>query len=137
LWFPIWICRIETITTLCFEGIWQIFKDKLQIAIYIGHCSLLGAKFERCVPSDMKIKWTTISPTLSINLKSFNTLILSSISPYLCLPLPVHSVHFSLEVFHWRFGVTATLRGVNEMIGMGCLLHQPWHTVDDVSTLVL
>jgi len=53
--------------TLCVEGIWRIFEDRLPIVIYIGHSVLSPAIFERCVPSDMKIKRTSVSPALSID----------------------------------------------------------------------
>jgi len=52
---------------LYIEGVWQIFDDKLPIVIYTGHSFLSPAKFERCVPSDMKIKGTSVSPTLSVD----------------------------------------------------------------------
>jgi hypothetical protein len=52
--------------TLCVEGIWHIFDDRLPIVIYSGHCFLSPAKFDRCVPSDMKIKAISVSPTLSV-----------------------------------------------------------------------
>jgi hypothetical protein len=53
--------------TLCVEGVWRIFEDRLPIAIYTGHSFLSPAKFKRCVPSDLKIKGTSISPTLSVD----------------------------------------------------------------------
>jgi len=59
-----------------------------------------------------------------------------SISAYLCLPPPVRSVHFSIGAFWWRITVKAMLRGVNEMLGVGWLPHQPSHASDDVSTPV-
>jgi len=43
-------------------------------------------------------------------------------------------VHFGIEAFRWRIAVTATLRVVNEMLGVGWLPHQPSHAFDDVST---
>jgi hypothetical protein len=51
---------------LCVEGIWRIFEDRLPIVIYTGHSFLSPATLERCVPSDMKIKGTSISLTLSV-----------------------------------------------------------------------
>jgi hypothetical protein len=84
----------------------------------------------------MKIKGTSVSPSLSIALTSISTLLSLSISAYLCLPQPVHSVHFSIEAFWWRITVKATLRGVTEMLGLGWLPHQPFHALDDVSTPV-
>ena len=50
--------------TQCVEAMWWMIKDRLQIVIYTGHCFLLLAHCERCVPSDMRIKGTSISPTL-------------------------------------------------------------------------
>jgi len=65
-----------------------------------------------------------------------STLLSSSISAYLCFPPPVCSVHFSIEVFRLRIADKATLRGVNEMLGVGWLPHQPSHAFNDVSTPV-
>jgi len=45
-------------------------------------------------------------------------------------------MHFSIEAFWWRMAVKATLRGVNMMLGVGWLPHQPSHAFDDVSTPV-
>jgi hypothetical protein len=45
-------------------------------------------------------------------------------------------VHFSVEAFWWRIAVKATLRGVNEMLGLGWLPHEPSHDFDNVSTPV-
>jgi hypothetical protein len=55
-------------------------------------------------------------------------------SPSLCLPPPFHSVHFGIEAFQWYIAVEAMLRGVNAMLGIGSLPHQPSHAFDDVST---
>jgi len=112
-----------TNTMLCIEGLWQIFEDILQIIIYTGHCFLSPAKFEGCVPSDMKIKGTSVSPTLSVDLMLVSTSSPSDICPYLCLPPPVRSMYFSTEVFQWRIAVKATLRGINRMLGVGWLPH--------------
>ena len=60
----------------------------------------------------------------------------SGIPPYLCLPPPVRSVYFGIEAFWWRIAVKAMLRGVNEMLGVRWLLHQPSHAFDDISTPV-
>jgi hypothetical protein len=38
----------------------------LPIAINTGHFLFSPAKFERCVPLDIKIKGTSVYPTLSI-----------------------------------------------------------------------
>ena len=43
-------------------------------------------------------------------------------------------MHFGIEAFRWRIAVKPTLRGVNEMLGIGWLPHQTSHAVDDVST---
>jgi hypothetical protein len=67
LQFLIAIGRRVTITILCVEGNRRIFEDRLPIVIYIGHSVLPLAKFERCVPLDMKIKGTSVSPTLSVD----------------------------------------------------------------------
>jgi hypothetical protein len=45
-------------------------------------------------------------------------------------------VHFGTEAFEGCIAVTATLRGENEMLGIGWLTHQPSQPYDDVSTLV-
>jgi len=107
------IGRRVTITTLCIEGIWRIFQDRLPIVKYTAYCFLSPAKFERCVSSDMKIKGTSVSRTLSVDFTSVGTSSSSGISPYRCLPPPVCSVHFSTEAFRWRIAVKAMLRGVN------------------------
>jgi hypothetical protein len=65
-----------------------------------------------------------------------STLLSSSISAYLCLPPPVGSVHISIEAIRWCIAVKATLRGINEMLGVGWLLDQPSHAFDDVSMQV-
>jgi len=59
-----------------------------------------------------------------------------SFSPDLCLPPPVHSVHISMELFLWLITVNATLRGINEMLSVGWVLHQLSHTFDDILTPV-
>jgi len=64
--FLIGISRRTTITTLCVEGIWRIFEDRLPIVIYTGHSILSPAKSVRCVTSDMKIKGSIVSHTLSV-----------------------------------------------------------------------
>jgi hypothetical protein len=53
--------------TLCVEGIWRSFEDRLPNDIYTAQCSLSAARFERCVPSEMKIKRTRVSPSLSVD----------------------------------------------------------------------
>jgi len=45
-------------------------------------------------------------------------------------------VQFRIEAFQHPIAVKATLRGVNEMLGVGWLAHQPSHAFDDVSTAV-
>jgi len=122
--------------TQCIEGIWWMFEDRWPFLIYTGHSVLLPAKFGRCVLSDMKIKGTSSSPTLSFELTSIRTALSSSISPYLCLPPLVCSVHFSIETFWWRIADKAMLRGINEMLGIGWLPHHPSHALDVVLTAV-
>jgi len=134
--FSIRIGRWATNTTLCIEGTRRIFEDCLPIAIYTGHSFLLQAKFERCVPSDMKIKRTRLSLTLRIDSTSISTSSPPDVSPYLCLPPPVRSMHFSIEAFWWRISVKATLRGIKTMLGVGWLPHQASYSFDDVSTSV-
>jgi len=84
----------------------------------------------------MKIKGTSVSPTLSVDYTSVSTSSCSGISPYLCLPLPVRSVHFGIEEFRRRIAVEATLRGITMMLGICWLPHPPSHAFDDVSTPV-
>jgi hypothetical protein len=84
----------------------------------------------------MKIKGTSITPSLSVALTSICTILSLSISAYLCLPPPVRSVHLSIEEFRWRIAVKATLKGVNEMLGVGWLPDPPSHAFDDVSNPV-
>ena len=84
----------------------------------------------------MKIKGTSVSPSLSVTLTFISTLLSSRISAYLCLPPPVRSVHFSSEAFRWHITVKATLRGVIKMLRVGWLSHQPSHAFGDVSTPV-
>jgi len=122
--------------TLFVDGIWRKYEDRLIIVIYTGHSFLLPAKFEQCIPSDMKINGPSLSPTLGVDKTSVSTSSCSGISPYLCLPPPVCSVHFGIEAFRWRITVKATLRGVNVMLGLRWLPHQPSHSFDDVSTPV-
>jgi len=121
---------------VCAEGIWRIFEDRLRIVIYTGHHVVSPGRFERCIPSDMKIKGTCVSPSLSIAITSISTVLSSSISAFLYLPPPVRSLNFSIEGFRWRITDKATLRGVHEMLGVGWLPHQPSHAFDDVSTTV-
>jgi hypothetical protein len=45
-------------------------------------------------------------------------------------------VHFGIEAFRGRIAVKATLRGENEMFGVGWLPRQPSNAFDDVSTPV-
>jgi len=116
------------------QGIWRIFEDRLPIFMYTGHSCLSPAKFERCVPSDMKMKGTTVSPTVSIDLTSLSTSSPSDIYPYQCLTPPVRSMRFAIEVSQWGIAVEATLRGINMMLGIAWLPHQPSYASDDIST---
>jgi hypothetical protein len=45
-------------------------------------------------------------------------------------------VDFGIKAFWWHITAKAMLRGVNEMLRIGWLSHQPSHAVDDVSTPV-
>jgi hypothetical protein len=45
-------------------------------------------------------------------------------------------VHFGIEAFRLHIAVKATLRGINMMLGIRCLLYQSSHAFDDVSTAV-
>jgi hypothetical protein len=45
-------------------------------------------------------------------------------------------VHFGIEVFWWCLAVNETLRGVNGMLCIGSLRHQPSDAFDDVLTPV-
>jgi hypothetical protein len=45
-------------------------------------------------------------------------------------------VHFDIEAFQRHIAVKAMLRGVNEILHIGWLLHQPSYAFDDVSTPV-
>ena len=106
------------------------------IIIYTGHFFLSRAKFEKCVLSDMKIKGTCASPTLSVDSISVSTSSPSIISPCVCLPPPVRHIHFGIQAFRWHMAVEAMLTGVNIMPGQSCLPHQPSHACDDVLTPV-
>ena len=121
---------------VCVEGIWGMIEDTFSIVIYTGHSVLSPAKFERCVPSDIKIKGSNVSPSLSFALPSISTLLSSSITAYLCLPPAVRSVQFRIEPFRWSIALTAMQMGINGMLGIGWLPHQPSHAFDDVSTPV-
>jgi hypothetical protein len=125
-----------TSMTLCVEGIWRSFEDRLPIVIYTAQSVLSPAKFERCVLSDMNIKGTSVSPTLTIDETLVNTSSCSGISPYLCLPPGVHSGQFGIEVYRWRIAVNATLGGIYMMCGVHRLPHQSSHAFDDVLTPV-
>ena len=80
------------------------------------------------------MKGISLSPTLTVDLTSVSTSSYSGISPYLCLPPPVRSVHFRIEACPWRIAVQVTLRGINKILSVRWLPHQPSHAVDDVST---
>ena len=134
----LWIAigRRSTITTLCVQAIWRILEDGLPIVIHTGNSLLLPAQFERCVPLDMKIKGTSVSPTLSVDLMSGCTSSPPDIAPYLCLPPPVGSMHFGIEAFRWHIADNATLTGVNKILSEVCLPHQRCQVFDDVLTAV-
>ena len=67
---------------------------------------------------------------------SISTLSCLCICSYLPLPPPVCSVHFGIELFQWHIAVKAMLRGINEILAVRWLLHQPSHAFDDVLTSV-
>jgi len=46
-------------------------------------------------------------------------------------------VHFGIEAFRCHIAVKETPRGVNEMLGIGRLWHQPSDAFDAVSTPVV
>ena len=79
--FFIRIDRRATIKTLCLQGIWWIFGDRLPIAIYTGRSVLSPAKIEWCVPSDMSNTGVRVSHTLIVDLTSVKTSSSSAISP--------------------------------------------------------
>jgi hypothetical protein len=125
LLFLIGIGRRAHSTTPCIEGIWRSFEDRLPIVIYIGHCVWWPEHFESCIPLDMNIKGTSVSPTLSIDQMSVSTLSCSGISLALCLPPPVCSVHFGIETFQWPITYQASQSAVNKMLSVHWLPHQP------------
>jgi hypothetical protein len=53
--------------TLGDHGIWWSFEDTFPYVIYTGHSFLATAKFEIFMPSDMMIKGTSVSRTLSLD----------------------------------------------------------------------
>ena len=59
--------------TLCVEGIWRNFENRLPIVIYTGNSFMWPAKLKRCVPSDMTIKGTSVSPSLSADSTSVSS----------------------------------------------------------------
>jgi hypothetical protein len=67
---------------------------------------------------------------------SISTLLSWSISAYLCLPPTVGIVYLGIEAFRWRIAVKAILRGINTILRVCWLPHQPSHAFDDVSTPV-
>jgi len=134
--FLIGISRRTTIVMPCVEDIWWIFHDRLTIALYEGHSCLGPGQFDRCVPWNIMINRTSVSPTLSVAITSNSTWLCSGISPYLCLPLLVFSVHFSIDALRWGITVNTMLKCKNQMLGVGGLPHQPSHTHEYVSTAV-
>ena len=45
-------------------------------------------------------------------------------------------MHYGIQAFRWCIAVEAKLRGINEMLHVGWLPHQPSHAFDHVSTPV-
>jgi hypothetical protein len=84
----------------------------------------------------MQIKATSVSPTLSVDQRLVSTSYGSGISPCLCLPPPVRSVDFGIEAFQGHIAVKAPLSGLNMLLGVHLLPHQPSHACDDVWTPV-
>jgi hypothetical protein len=84
----------------------------------------------------MKIKLTSVCPSLSVALTLISTLLSLIISVYLCVTPPIRSVNFSIEAFWWRMAAKAMLRGINAMLGVGSLPHHPSLAFVDVSTSV-
>jgi hypothetical protein len=82
----------------------------------------------------MKINGTSVTPTLSVEETSISTLLSLIISPHLCPPQAVRSMHFGIEAFQGCIAVTATLRDENVMLGVGWLLCQPSDAFDHVSS---
>jgi len=128
------IGREANITKVCVEGFRRISEDRFPVVIYTGHSFWSPAKFEKHVLSDMKIKGTSVSPSLSVALTSISTILSSGISACLYLPQPVGNEHFNIEAFRWCITVNTTLRGINEILIVGCLPHQPSPSCEDVST---
>ena len=131
------IGRRATFMTVCGEGIRQIFADNVAIVIHTGHFFLVPAIFKRCVTFNMKITRTSVSHGHSIALTSITTLSSVSISAYLCLGTPVRSEQFIIGAFWWGIDDKVMLRGINEMLGVDWLPHQPCDCLDDVSTPVI
>lgn len=123
LQFRIAISRGAIITMLHIEGIRQILRDSFQTVVCTDHSRLWAAKFESCIPSDMKIKRSSVSLDLSTDLVANSTLLSSSICAYFCIPRPVHSLHCSIEAVQWCIANKPTLRGINVMQGVVWLQH--------------
>jgi len=60
-----------------------------------------------------------------------------SISGYLCLRTPVRSEQFSKGASWWGIADNVMMRGINEMLVVDWLPHQPCYCLDDVSTPVI
>jgi hypothetical protein len=67
----------------------------------------------------MKIKGNIVSITLGINKISISTSSGWSNSPLHSLPPPDCSVHLGIKAFRWRIAINVTLRGGNEILGVG------------------
>jgi hypothetical protein len=100
------------------EGVWLILEDRMPIVIYTGNSFLLRAKIERCFPSNIIMKGSSASPTLSIDKTSISKLLSLSISNSLCLPPAVCSVHFGIEAFRVYMAVKSILKSENVMLGI-------------------
>jgi len=128
LWCLIGISQRGTIETHCVEGNWRIFKDWLPIVIYTGHYFLSPAKLESCVPLDLQIKGTSVSPALRVDWTSMHMLLSTNTSSYLCLQTAVRSRHFGIEAFWWYIAVGVVLRGLNVILGTRWRPHEPLYS---------
>jgi hypothetical protein len=133
LWYLIGIGRRVTITAQWVEGIRRIFEDQLPLVIFTGYSFMSPGILERCVPLDMKIKVTSVSHHLTVDLMSISMWLSCSISPYICLPPPVHSVQCGIETFRLRLAVQAMIWGVDVMLGVVHMPYQPSDALHDVT----
>lgn len=136
LHFIIGVHRSVNITMVFIGGIWWIFDDRLPVVINTGNSFLLPPTFKWCVPLHMKIKRSSGSPTVSVDLMLISMSLSSVTSPYVWFPPPVHRVHFGVLAFRWHITVKATLRGISQMHRAGLLPHQRFNSIGDILTPV-